>query len=156
MLGLDERYIVYNENAGLADLRQFFDSALRCLYTVIASVKRQCAAKDAVPLATSTELNRSSRIELADEIFPAMSHQMATRQQIIERLNKRRRRTGVIECHATWNVFQVILRISLGGRAYFSPSRDGVPFRFGILKGKTFTGSVRCDSYFTTKKKFYG
>ena len=36
-----------------------------------------------------------------------MSRQMASGQQIIERLNERRRRAAVIECHAAGNLFQV-------------------------------------------------
>jgi len=104
---LDECYVVHNENAGLANLRQLFDSALRCFYTVITSVERPCAAKHAVPRATSAEFNGSGRIELADEIFPAMSRQMASRQQIIERLDECRRRTAVIECHLAGNLIQV-------------------------------------------------
>src|SRR5206468_4794632 len=107
VLGLDECYIVNDENAGLANLRHFFDSALRCFHPVIASVERPRAAKDAVPRATSAELNGSGGIELADEIFPAMSRQMASGQQIIERLDERRRRTALIKCHAAGNLFQV-------------------------------------------------
>src|SRR5262249_11480910 len=104
VLGLDERYIIHNENAGLADLRQFFDSAFGCFYAIITSVERPRAAKYAVPRATSAEFNGSGRIELTDEIFPAMSRQMASRQQIIERLNERRRRTAVIACNAAGNL----------------------------------------------------
>src|SRR5262249_37783132 len=79
VLGLDERYVIHDENAGLADLRQLFDSALWCFYAVVASVERPRAAKYAVPRATSAEFDGSGRIELADEIFPAMSRQMSSR-----------------------------------------------------------------------------
>jgi hypothetical protein len=107
VLGLDECYVVHDENAWLANSRQLFDSALRRFHAVIASVERPGAAKDAVPRATSAEFNGSGRVELADEIFPAMSRQMASRQQIIERLDERWRRTAVIRCHAAGNLFQV-------------------------------------------------
>src|SRR4029077_18860275 len=80
---------------------------LWCLYSVIASVERPRAAKDAVPWATPAEFNGSGRIELADEIFPAVSREMAGGRQIVERLHERWRRTPVIECHAAGNLFHV-------------------------------------------------
>ena len=79
VLGLDERHVVDDEDAGLADLRQLFDRALWGDHAVIASVERPRAAKDAIPRATAAELDRSGGIELADEIFPAMAQQIASR-----------------------------------------------------------------------------
>src|SRR5262249_34457090 len=107
MFGLDECHIVHDENAGLANLRQFFNGEFRCFYTVIASIECPGAAKHAVPWTTSAEFNGSGWIELADKVFPAMPHQMASGQQIVERLDECRWRPAVIECHAAWNFFEV-------------------------------------------------
>src|SRR5436190_9588942 len=70
VLGLDECNIVRDENAGLADLRQLFHCAFRCLHAVVAAVERLRAAKNAVPRATSAEFDGGGRVELADKIFP--------------------------------------------------------------------------------------
>src|SRR5438552_16520056 len=80
VLGLNERDVVHDKNSRLADLRQLINCALRCFHPVIASVERPRAAKNAVPRATPTELDGSSRVELADEIFPAMSQELACGQ----------------------------------------------------------------------------
>src|SRR4029077_8368301 len=62
VLGLNESYVVHDENAGLANLRQFLDGALRCLYPVIASVERPRTAKDAVPGTAPAKLDGSRRV----------------------------------------------------------------------------------------------
>src|SRR5207248_8385539 len=59
VLALDECNVVHDENAGLAYLRQLFDGAFRCFYTIVAAVERPRAAKHAVPRATSAEFNGS-------------------------------------------------------------------------------------------------
>src|SRR4030095_4831344 len=83
------------------------DGALWCFHPVIASVERPRAAKDAVPRAISAEFDGSGRIGLPDKIFPAIPRQMASRQQIVERLDECRWRSAVIECHAAWNLSEV-------------------------------------------------
>src|SRR6266705_2708267 len=106
VLGLNERNVVHDENAGLANLFQFLDGALRCFYPVIASVERPCTAKDAVPRTAPAKLDGSRRVQLADEILAAMLNQVARGQQMIERMHKRGRRTAMVECYAARDIFQ--------------------------------------------------
>ena len=46
--------------------------------------------------------------------------------------------------------------ILLGTRAYFSRPSKSLPSSIRNKRSKTVTGSVRCDSYVSTKRKFYG
>src|SRR5947199_9365213 len=62
VLGLNEGYVVHDENSRLADLCQFLDRALRCLHAVVATVECPRAANDAVPWTAPAELNGRSRI----------------------------------------------------------------------------------------------
>ncbi len=107
MLGLNESYVVYDKNAGLADLCQFLNGTLGCLYAVVASVECPRTAKDAIPRAAPAKLDGCGRVQLADEILVTMLNQVAGWRQIVERLHERRRRAAMVECYAAGNVFQV-------------------------------------------------
>src|SRR5437762_1210652 len=98
VLGLNEGYVVHDKNSRLADLCQFFDRALWCLHAVVATVERPRTAEDTVPWTAPAKLDGSSRIELAYKIFPAMSNDIARRQEIIQRFHEGWRRPAMIEC----------------------------------------------------------
>src|SRR5205814_2124941 len=107
VLGLYEGYVVHDKNSRLTDLCQFLDRALRCLHAVVATVERPRAAKDTVPRTAATELDGSSRIELAYKILPAMPNDIARRQEIIQRFHEGWRRPAMIECYAARHLPQV-------------------------------------------------
>ena len=112
VLGLNERHVVHDKNAGLANLRQFLDRALRCFYAVIASVERPRAAKNAVPRTAAAELMEAAGFELADEILSAMFE---------------RGRAQATDRRAT-------ARTPVAGRDDRVVTQPGTPFRFGGLE----------------------
>ena len=64
---------------------------------------------------------------------------------------------NIIAWKMKWtNKTPFILRILLGTRAYFSRPSKSLPSSIRNKRSKTVTGSVRCDSYVSTKRKFYG
>src|SRR5947207_9747959 len=60
VLGLNEGYVVHDENSRLAHLCQFLDRALRCLHAVVATVECPRAAKDARSEEHTSELQSHS------------------------------------------------------------------------------------------------
>ena len=72
--------------------RRSSTNPVRADQPIAAAVKGPGAAEGAVPRAAPRELDRGARIERAEKILPAMAQQVARRHQIIERLDKARRR----------------------------------------------------------------
>jgi hypothetical protein len=85
---VNERNVVDNEDAGLADRAQILDGALGPDQPVAAAVKGPGAAERAVPRAAARELDRGARVESAEKIFPPMAQQVAGRPQLVERVDK--------------------------------------------------------------------
>ena len=77
VLGLDERHVVDDEDARLADRRQLVHGGLGRLDAVAPPVKRPGAAERAIPGAAPAELDRGAGVEHADEILAPMPQQVA-------------------------------------------------------------------------------
>ena len=90
VLGLDERDVVDDEDAGLANLRQLVGGGFGALDPVAAAVERPGAAERAVPGAAARKLDRGTRVEHADEVLAAMPQQVAGGNQIVEVLDEAR------------------------------------------------------------------
>src|SRR4029077_5379668 len=93
VVGLDERDVVQDEQAGLADSRDLLDGALGRLHAVAAAAAGPRAAQGAIPRTSAAELDRGARIELADEVLPAMAEEVARRQQVVEMADEHGRRS---------------------------------------------------------------
>ncbi len=89
---VNERHIIDNENAGFADRPQILDDPLGADQPIAATVKGPGAAERTIPRAAAREFDRRARVEGADEIFAAVSQQIARRGQLIKRMNKDGRR----------------------------------------------------------------
>src|SRR5215469_13050661 len=72
--------------------RRSFEGALRADQPIAAAVKGPGAAERAVPRAAAREFDRGARVERAKKIFPPVAQQVAGRHQIVERMDKARRR----------------------------------------------------------------
>ena len=81
VLGLDERDVVDDEDARLADRGQLVRGGLGRLDPVAAAVERPGAAERAIPGAAPAELDRGAWVEHADEVLPAMAQEVASGAQ---------------------------------------------------------------------------
>ncbi len=93
---VNERDIVDDENARLADSGKILDHAFRVEQPIAAAVEGPGAAKRAVPRATPREFDRGARVEQANEIFAAVAHQIARGPDLFEALDKAGPRTLAI------------------------------------------------------------
>ena len=89
---VDKGHIVDDEDPGFADAAEVLDHPIRAQEPVAAAVKGPGAAKRAVPWAAARELDRSAGVENAQIIFAAMTHEVARRHHVVERMDKARRR----------------------------------------------------------------
>jgi hypothetical protein len=100
MLLLDERDVIDDEDAALADAAQLVDRNFRRHHAIAAAVKRPGAAERAVPRAAAREFNRCRGIEMTDEIFAAVAQQVAGGPQIVQVADEARWRTFAIQHHS--------------------------------------------------------
>src|SRR5580698_10916218 len=82
MPGLDEGHVVDDEDARFADRSQLVDDGFRAFDAIAATVERPGTTKRAIPGAAPAEFDRRTRIEHADEVFPALGQQVAGRDEI--------------------------------------------------------------------------
>jgi hypothetical protein len=93
VLGVDEGDIVDDEDARLADAGELRHRALRAHHAIAAAIEGPGAAEGAVPGAAAGELDRGAGVENADEVLAAMAQQVARRREVVEAVDKARRRS---------------------------------------------------------------
>ncbi len=101
MRRLDERHVVDDEDAGLADTGEFLRRRVDAHRAIGAAVERPRAAEIAVPGAAARELDRRGGVERADEVFAPVAHEIARGPVGIEVVHEARRRTRAVAGHRT-------------------------------------------------------
>src|SRR5262245_44397558 len=90
---MNKRDIINDENAWLADGSEILDHAFRAEQPIAAAIESPGAAERAVPWAPAREFDRGAGVEHADEVFAAVTHEVARGPDLVEVLDETRPRT---------------------------------------------------------------
>ena len=117
VLGTDEGHVVHDEHVRLADAGQLVGRRLRRGLAVAAAVERPGGAERAVPRAAAAELDRRTRIELADEVAAAPAHQVPGRARAVDGVQGPRRRAPARQAHEAGHGLQAAVADRVEQRA---------------------------------------
>src|SRR6185369_11265553 len=103
---LDEGDVIQDEQARLPDLLDLLHGPLGRLRAVAATVEGPRATEGAIPRAAAAELDRRTRVELADIVLAPVAQQVARGQQIVEVLHEDGWRSLSVERDRAGHLFE--------------------------------------------------